>query len=81
MNEVSRDVTEERRFPWRLLVAALLALVVVVFVVQNWDDAPVEFLFFDINSRLSISLIIAMVIGALLDRVLIGLRRIRRRGD
>lgn len=79
MNEIpqrgSRDV------PWRLIGVALVALVIVVFVVQNWDETPVEFLFFDINSQLSLSLIVAVLIGVLLDRLVIGLNRIRRRKD
>lgn len=79
MNEIlperSRDV------PWRLVGVALVAVVIVVFVVQNWDETPVEFLFFEINSQLSISLIVAILIGVLLDRLVIGLNRIRRRKD
>jgi uncharacterized integral membrane protein len=79
MNEVSKE--KSRDVPWRLVGVALVALVIVVFVVQNWDETPVEFLFFEINSQLSISLIVAILIGILLDRLVIGLNRIRRRKD
>lgn len=79
MNEVPQE--NSRDIPWRLIGVALVALVIVVFVVQNWDETPVEFLFFDINSQLSLSLIVAVLIGVLLDRLVIGLNRIRRRKD
>lgn len=79
MNETPRR--NSRDVPWRAIGVALVALVIVVFVVQNWDETPVEFLFFDINSQLSLSLIAAVLIGVLLDRLVIGLNRIRRRRD
>lgn len=79
MNEVPQE--KKRDVPWRPIGVALVALVIVVFVVQNWDETPVEFLFFDINSQLSLSLIVAVLIGVLLDRLVIGLNRIRRRKD
>ena len=79
MNEVPQE--RKREIPWRAIGVALVALVIVVFVVQNWDETPVEFLFFDINSQLSLSLIVAVLIGILLDRLVIGLNRIRRRKD
>lgn len=77
MNEVPQP--ESRDVPWRLIGVALVALVIVVFVVQNWEETPVQFLFFDINSQLSISLIVAILFGVLLDRLVIGLNRRRRR--
>ena len=79
MNEIPQQ--KNREIPWRAIGVALVALVIVVFVVQNWDETPVEFLFFDINSQLSLSLIVAVLIGVLLDRLVIGLNRIRRRKD
>ena len=79
MNEVPQE--RKREIPWRAIGVAVVALVIVVFVVQNWDETPVEFLFFEINSQLSISLIAAILIGVLLDRLVIGLNRIRRRKD
>jgi uncharacterized integral membrane protein len=79
MNEVPQP--NSREIPWRLIGVASVAAVIAVFVVQNWDETPVEFLFFDINSQLSLSLIVAVLIGVLLDRLVIGLNRIRRRKD
>ncbi|MEN9804018.1 MAG: hypothetical protein RIS41_865 [Actinomycetota bacterium] len=79
MNEIPQE--KSRDVPWRLVGVALVALVVGAFVVQNWDETPVEFLFFEINSQLSISLIVAILIGVLLDRLVIGLNRIRRHKD
>jgi len=81
MNQPDASTPPNRDIPWRLVAAAAIVTLLVVFVVQNWESSPVEFLFFDINSRLSISLIVAVILGALLDRLFVGLRRIRRRDD
>ncbi|NBU54865.1 MAG: hypothetical protein EBS22_01310 [Acidimicrobiia bacterium] len=58
---------------------AVVAVVITVFVVQNWEKTTVEFLSFDINSQLSLSLIVAILFGVALDRLVIGLNRRRRR--
>ena len=77
MDEIPQ--TETRDVPWRLVGVAVVAVVVAVFIVQNWEETPVEFLFFDINSQLSLSLIASILFGVVLDRLVIGLNRRRRR--
>lgn len=77
MNEVGQE--KPREIPWRLVGVAVVAVVIAVFVVQNWEKTTVEFLFFDINSQLSLSLIVAILFGVALDRLVIGLNRRRRR--
>ena len=77
MDEIPQ--TEKRDVPWRLVGVAVVAVVVTVFIVQNWEETPVEFLFFDINSQLSLSLIASILFGVVLDRLVIGLNRRRRR--
>ncbi|MFZ8900260.1 MAG: hypothetical protein ACO2Y7_01060 [Ilumatobacteraceae bacterium] len=77
MNEVGQG--KPREIPWRLVGVAVVAVVIAVFVVQNWEKTTVEFLSFDINSQLSLSLIVAILFGVALDRLVIGLNRRRRR--
>ena len=77
MDEIPQ--TETRDVPWRLVGVAVVAVVVAVFIVQNWEETPVEFLFFEINSQLSLSLIASILFGVVLDRLVIGLNRRRRR--
>lgn len=77
MNEVGQE--KPREIPWRLVGVAVVAVVITVFVVQNWEKTTVEFLSFDINSQLSLSLIVAILFGVALDRLVIGLNRRRRR--
>jgi len=77
MNEVGQE--KPRGIPWRLVGVAVVAVVIAVFVVQNWEKTTVEFLSFDINSQLSLSLIVAILFGVALDRLVIGLNRRRRR--
>ena len=77
MNEVGQE--KPREIPWRLVGVAVVAVVIAVFVVQNWEKTTVEFLSFDINSQLSLSLIVAILFGVALDRLVIGLNRRRRR--
>lgn len=81
MNQETPPTRPDRDVPWRLVGLVGIVALLAVFVVQNWETSPVEFLFFDINSRLSISLIVAVILGALLDRLYTGVRRIRRRDD
>lgn len=79
MNEIPQE--KPREIPWRLIGVAVVALIIAVFIVQNWEKTPVEFLFFDINSQLSLSLIVAILFGVVIDRLVIGLNRRRRRKD
>lgn len=45
---------------------ALIALIALLFVVQNTDSVPLSFLWFEFNSPLWIMLLIFMAIGAIL---------------
>jgi uncharacterized integral membrane protein len=42
---------EEHGVPWKLVSFVVLVAVVAAFVLQNRDRMPVNFLFFEINSR------------------------------
>jgi hypothetical protein len=71
---------EEHGVPWKLVSFVVLVAVVAAFVLQNRDRMPVNFLFFEINSRQWVNLIVAVAFGVGLDRLFIGWRK-RRRHD
>ena len=54
---------------------ALIALVALLFVVQNTDSVPFSFLWFEFVWPLWIMLLVFMALVALADRVSAGLRR------
>lgn len=53
-----------------LIAFVVIAVATVVFIVQNSDRAKVRFLFFSVTTRLWAGILVALVIGALLDRLL-----------
>ena len=85
MNEKStkdqQQGTEQRDIPWGLVGFAVLVAIVAAFVLQNRDRMPVNFLFFEINSRQWVNLIVAVAFGVVLDRSFIGWRKRRRKDD
>ena len=70
-----------REIPWPIPSFLAFCVVVAVFVLQNRDRMPVNFLNFEINSRQWVNLIVAVVLGVCLDRLFIGWRRLRRKDD
>jgi uncharacterized integral membrane protein len=65
-----------------LIGFGIVAIVAVVFIVQNSSRTDVNFLFFNVRSRVWVALLVAIGIGVLLDRLLIGWwRRRRKRTD
>jgi uncharacterized integral membrane protein len=85
MNEKStkdqQQGTNTRDIPWGLVSFAVLVVIVAAFVLQNRDRMPVNFLFFEINSRQWVNLIVAVAFGVVLDRSFIGWRKRRRKDD
>jgi uncharacterized integral membrane protein len=73
--------TEKRDIPWKLVSFIVLVAVVAIFVLQNRDRMPLNFLFFEINSRQWANLIVAVAFGVGLDRLFIGWRKRRRHDD
>lgn len=70
--------------PWRLAVFLVLAVVVVVFAVQNTQDVELRFLGWTWQLPLAIILLMAVVVSILLDEIVGGLvrrRRLRRRQE
>ena len=65
----------------RLLVAAVVVVLAILFVAQNSDRVETSFVFFDVTTRLWVGLLVALVLGALLVQaveVLWGRRKKRR---
>ncbi len=61
-----------------LIAFGIVAIVAVVFIVQNSSRTDVNFLFFNVRSRVWVALLVAIGIGVLLDRLLIAWWRRRR---
>ena len=82
-NEVQRDASSGRSGPSVTLIA--LAVVVVLFVVfflQNSEHLKIDFLFFEKDTTIRWSLLVAVVLGVLFDRIFtIWWRRRKRRNN
>jgi uncharacterized integral membrane protein len=52
----------------RLLVAAAVVVLAILFVAQNSDRVEMSFVFFDVTTRLWVGLLVALVLGALLGQ-------------
>lgn len=84
MNETTKTPSPAnggRSIPWKLIGFALAALIIVLFVLQNREEINVNFLFFEVNSRQWVVLLVTVVLGAIADRLFIGMRKLRRKGD
>jgi uncharacterized integral membrane protein len=64
-----------------LIVLGIVAIVAVIFIVQNSARTDINFLIFDVNSRVWVALLVAIAIGILLDRLFIYWWRRRRNRD
>lgn len=74
-------VDRSRNFPWKLLGLIVASLIIVLFVLQNRTRMNVNFLFFEVNSRQWVNLLVAVALGVIADRLFIGVRKLRRKGD
>lgn len=70
--------------PWRITLFLVLAVVVVVFAVQNTQAVELRFLAWDWRLPLVIIILVAVVVSVLLDEIVGGMlkrRRLHRRRD
>jgi uncharacterized integral membrane protein len=66
--------------PLKLIGLGVVAVLCVLFVVQNTDRHEVSILFWDINSRQWVNILVAIGLGVILDRLFLAWwRRSRRR--
>lgn len=77
----AKDTAVGRNIPWKLLGFLLAAAVIVLFVLQNRTRMNVNFLFFEVNSRQWVNLLVAVALGVIADRLFIGMRKLRRKGN
>lgn len=62
-----------------LIGGIVLAVLAVVFVVQNQESARVRFLFWERRTDVWVAILVALILGVLLGQVLLMLWRRRRR--
>ena len=70
-NQYSSERSAGSGPPIRLIVFAVVLIVAVVFVLQNRDMTQIDFLFFEIRSRVWTAMATSMVLGVVLDRLFV----------
>jgi uncharacterized integral membrane protein len=74
--------TEERKISPFLIGLIVVAVLALIFIVQNSNDAPVTVLFWDFTTSIWVVIVIALVLGMALDRLLqLWMRRRKGRRD
>ncbi|HEX6423906.1 MAG TPA: LapA family protein [Acidimicrobiales bacterium] len=73
----------DRRRAVRLAVAGVAILVAVLFMAQNNDEVDLNFLVFEVTTRVWVGLLVTLVLGALLGQAVEAMwgRRRRRRAE
>jgi uncharacterized integral membrane protein len=76
---LARMVDEHRPAPGRRLspkaiVVAILVVLLLIFVLQNTDDTPIHFLFWNVTTGTWLALVVTFVLGLLLGLLLPRLR-------
>ena len=73
----------DRRWAVRLAVAGVAILVAVLFMAQNNDEVDLNFLVFEVTTRVWVGLLVTLVLGALLGQAVEAMwgRRRRRRAE
>lgn len=68
-NEYRTSEPEQKDTPWRLIVFGVIAIVTVIFILQNREKREIDFLFFEVRTRVWVGLFIALILGVILDRL------------
>lgn len=76
----SSEPQPQTETPWRLIIFGVLAVITVVFVLQNRERTNIDFLFIEFKARVWTSLLISVVLGIVLDRLFISWWRRRKAG-
>ena len=78
--EQTNEDAEGRRIG-RLVAVAVVVVITIVFIAQNNEKVETTFVFVDVETRLWVSLLVAVILGALLGQLAEALwaRRKRRR--
>jgi len=82
-NEDQREVAAGRKGPSPTLIGlAVVIALFVVFFLQNSEPSTIDFLFFEKHTTIRWSLLVAVVLGIMADRILtIWWRRRKRRNN
>lgn len=80
-NTSSPTSTEVKGIPWRHIGFGIAAVYIVLFIVFNRKEVDVTFIFFHIDSRQWVVLLVAVALGVVSDRLFIGFRRRRKKKD
>lgn len=62
-----------------LLTAAILGILLLIFIIQNLDQAPVQLFFWDFSLPLGITVLLSVIIGALVMGLVGGVRILQLR--
>jgi uncharacterized integral membrane protein len=68
----------DTRLVLRLVIGAAIVIYTILFIVQNSDKVETSFVFFTIEAHLWVSLVVAVILGALLGQGVEALWRRRR---
>jgi uncharacterized integral membrane protein len=70
-NERRGDGTEidKKRVSPSLVVGLVALVLAIIFIIQNTDSHPVRFLFWDGDTSTWVVIVIALILGALIDRI------------
>lgn len=68
--------------PVALILGAVIGVLTLIFIIQNSDKVQTEFLFFSVETRQWVAIVVAIVLGVILDRLFsMWWRRSRSRDD
>ncbi len=70
---------DKTRISPSLIIGIVVAILVVVFIVQNAKDSQVKFLFWDGTVSLWVVIVVSLILGAVLDRIVTWYMRRRSR--
>ncbi|WP_148288560.1 LapA family protein [Ilumatobacter nonamiensis] len=55
--------------PIALILAGVIAVLALIFVIQNSEKVQTDFLFFSVETRQWVAIVVAIVLGVVLDRL------------
>jgi uncharacterized integral membrane protein len=58
----------DTRLVLRLVIGAAIVIFTILFIVQNSDKVETSFVFFSVETRLWVSLVVAVILGAILGQ-------------
>lgn len=70
---------QKKEIHWRLIGFITAAVLALIFVLSNRDEVTITFLFLEAQTRQWVSLVVAVALGVVSDRLFIGVRRRRRK--